>query len=93
MVNVSNRSDCIIKNPCSEMKGKKKNLLRVRGVDRKIHLSESQWHHSASLKMPDSDPRDRFFYLSLTPMIESNGIYPRVAVVGRLHCIQTYDEF
>ena len=33
-------------------------------------LAITVWHHEASLVMPDSDSRDGFFYLALTPMID-----------------------
>ena len=32
-------------------------------------------HHSASLVMPNCDPRDRFFYPTLTLMIEARFFY------------------
>ena len=76
MADVSNKSDCIIKNPHSEMKGlqEKESIMGVR--DRYINpsLEIAVWHHSASLVMPDSDYWNGFFYLSLTPMIYT--IYP-----------------
>ena len=50
---------------------KKKNLSCVRGRQNYRSLQITVWHHSASLMMPDSDPQDGVFYLSLTPMIES----------------------
>ena len=54
---------------------KKKNPSWVWGVDRKIHTSGSLSGLTrlaeVSLVMPDSDTRDGFFYLSLTPMIDS----------------------
>ena len=76
MTDVCNRSDCIIKNPLSEMKGWQENesITGVRDRQKNPYLRITVWHHSASLMMPDSNPRDRFFYLSLTPMIDSYNI-------------------
>ena len=42
----------------------------VMGVKKKPSLVIAVWHHSASLVMTDSDPRDGIFYLPLTPMID-----------------------
>ena len=42
---------------------KKKNTLFVWGWDKKKSVPMiTFWHHLASLMMPNSDPRDRFFY-------------------------------
>ena len=35
-------------------------------------------HHSASLMMPNGDPRDRFFYPTLTLMIDSYNLLARI---------------
>ena len=40
-------------------------------IEKNPSLGITVWHHSASLVMSDSNPRDRFFYLPLTPMIDS----------------------
>ena len=54
---------------------KKKYLSRVYGVDRKnLSLGITVRHHSASLVMPISDPRDRFFYPHHTPMKDTHYI-------------------
>ena len=48
---------------------KKKYLSWVYGVDRKnLSLEITDRHHSASLVMPISDPRNRFFYPRHTHM-------------------------
>ena len=36
-----------------------------------LSLGITVWHQSASLVMPDSNPRDGFFHLPLIPMIDS----------------------
>ena len=68
MVDVSNQSDCInmyIKKILrSEMKGKQR--YAKKRID---HECKGLIEKSASLLMPDSDPRDEFFYLALTLMI------------------------
>ena len=47
------------------------------GVDRKnLSLGITVRHHSASLVMPISDPRDRFFYAHHTPMKDTYNIRP-----------------
>ena len=51
---------------------KKKNLSCVRGRQKYLSLEITVCHHSAhsaSLVMPDRDPRYGFFYLPLTSMI------------------------
>ena len=56
----------------SEMKGvqkKKELIVGVRGRQKNPSLANTVRHHSASLVMPDSDPRNGIFYLPLTPMI------------------------
>ena len=50
---------------------KKKNHLLVRGWDRKMSLMITVCHHLASLVMPISNPRHRFFYTTLTLMVDS----------------------
>ena len=56
---------------------KKKYLSWVYDVDRKIRHSGSLFrHHSASLVMPISDPRDRFFYPHHTPMKDTYYPHP-----------------
>ena len=73
MADISNRNDYIIKNIYVQKRKvcKKRKLSWVWGVDRKNpSLAITVWHHEASLVMPDSDPRDGFFYLPLTPMID-----------------------
>ena len=37
-------------------------------------LGITVWHHSASLVMPISDPRDRFFYPYHTPMKDTYNV-------------------
>ena len=55
------------------MKGmqEKESIKDVRGRQTNPSLGITVWHQSASLVMPDSNPRDAFFYLSLKPMIDS----------------------
>ena len=55
---------------CSEMKGvqEKESIMGVRGRQKNPSLAITVWHHPARLVMPNSDPRDGFFYLPLTPM-------------------------
>ena len=55
------------------MKGmqEKESIMGVRERQKNPSLAITVWHHSASLMMPESDHRDRFFYLSLTLMIDS----------------------
>ena len=57
----------------SEMKGVqgKESTMGVRGKQKNPSLAVTVWHHSASLVMPDSDARNGFFYIPLTPMIDS----------------------
>ena len=52
------------------MKGvqEKKSIMGVRCRQKNMSLAITVLHHSANLVMPDSDPRDGFFYLPLTPM-------------------------
>ena len=45
--------------------------MDVRGRQKNLSLGITVWHHSTSLMMLDSDPQDGFFYLPLTPMIDS----------------------
>ena len=66
----SNQSDCIIKNPHSEMQ-EKESIMGVRDRQKNLSHGITVWYHSASLMMPDSDPRDGFLYLHLIPMIDS----------------------
>ena len=51
------------------MKGaqEKESVMGVRGRLKNPSLDITVWHHSASLVMPDSDPRGGFFYLPLDP--------------------------
>ena len=62
----------LLKNLGSELKGdqEKESVMGVRGKQKNPSLVITVWHHSASLVMPDSEPRDGFFYLPLTPMID-----------------------
>ena len=73
MADVSNGIDCIVENPCSKMKGmqEKKSIMGVRDRLKNLSFRITVWHHLASQVMLDSDSRDRFFYLPLTPMIDS----------------------
>ena len=48
---------------------KEKIVSWVLGADWKIRSSRSQ-SGTTSLVMPDCDPRDGFFYIPLTPMID-----------------------
>ena len=41
----------------------KESIMGVRGRLKNPSLAITVWHHSASLVMPDSDPRDGFLYL------------------------------
>ena len=52
-------------------------LLLMRGRQKNPSLATTVWHHSASLEMPDSDPRDRLVYLPLTSMIDPSIITVR----------------
>ena len=72
MADVCNRSDCIIRNPRLEMKGmqEKEVIMGVPGREKNPSLGITVWHHSASLVMPNSDPRNGIFHLPLTPMID-----------------------
>ena len=55
-----------------EMKGVQENesIMGVRGRYKNLSLAITVWHHKASLVMPDSDPREGFFCLPITPMID-----------------------
>ena len=46
-------------------------IIGVRGRKKYPSLGITVWHNSASLVIPDSDPRDGFFYLPLIPTIDS----------------------
>ena len=86
MEDVSNRSDCIIKNLLSEIKGvqEKEFIMGVWGRQKNLSLMIRVWHHLASLMMLDSNPRDWFFYLPLTPMIVySYSVYSIVKTTAR----------
>ena len=48
----------------------KESIIGARGGQKNPSLGIKVWHHSASFVMPDSDPRDGFFYLPHTPMID-----------------------
>ena len=52
----------LLKNLRSEMKGvqEKESIMGVRGRQKNLSLPITVWHHSASLLMPDSDPRIDF---------------------------------
>ena len=69
---------------------KKKYLSWVYGVDRKNNLSLgiTVRHHSASLVMPNSDPRERFFYPQHTPMKDTYTIIHVVFVQIVLMIVQ-----
>ena len=84
MADISNRSDCIIKNLRSEMKGvqEKESIKGVRARQKNPSLMITVWHHLASLVLPDSVPRDRFFYLSLTPMIDPCSLHLKLLICG-----------
>ena len=56
------------------MVSKKKNPLFVRMGWKNMSLVIAVCHHSASLVMPNSDPQDRFFYPTLTLMMNSYDI-------------------
>ena len=53
------------------MKGvqEKYSIMGERGRQKNPSLTITVLHHSASLGLPNSDPRDGFFYLPLSPMI------------------------
>ena len=40
-------------------------------IEKNPFLAITVWHHEASHVMPDSDPLDGFFYIPLTPMIDT----------------------
>ena len=64
------------------MVSKKKNPLFLRGWDIKNpSLGITVWHHSASLMMPNGDPRDIFFYHTFTLMMDSYIVRLRCDVV------------
>ena len=68
----------------------KEPIMCVRGRQNIPSLAIIVWHHSASLLMPDSDPRDGFFYLPLTPMLDPYISYSVVYVFmsfGITECI------
>ena len=57
------------------MVSKNKNSLFFLGWDRKNpSLEITVCRHSASLVMPNGDPRDGFFYSNLILMIDSNSL-------------------
>ena len=58
-------------NVVSNGEQEKESLIRVRVGKKNPSLVITVWHHSASLVMPNSDPRDRYFYPTLTLMIDS----------------------
>ena len=63
----------------NERCARKKTLSLVWGIYRKNpSFAITVWLHSASLVMPDSEPRDGFFYLALTPMIDPNNLLLRI---------------
>ena len=49
----------------------KESIIDVRGRQKNLYHAITVWHHSASLVIPDRDPRDGFF-LPLTPMTDPN---------------------
>ena len=65
-----------------KMKGmqEKESIMGVRGRQNNPSLGNTVWHHSASLVMPDSNPRDGFFCLPLTPMIDSYILAYRIRI-------------
>ena len=72
MVDVCNQSNCIIKILFQKWKVcKKKNLSWVWGTDRKICPWGSHSDIIQQASLPDSNPRDGFFYLPPTPKIDS----------------------
>ena len=56
------------------MKGtqEKESIMGVRERQKNPSLGITVWHHSASLVMPDSNPRDGFFCLPLTHIKDSD---------------------
>ena len=61
----------------------KESIFRVRVGWKNLSLGITVFHHSVSLGMPNGDPRDRFFYPTLTLMIDSynftHAILPRTS--------------
>ena len=53
----------------------KGSVICVRMLKKNLFLRITICHHSASLVMPNSDPRDRFFYSTLTLMIDAIFFY------------------
>ena len=49
----------------------KESIICVRVGLKNMTLGITVCHHSAGLMMPNNDPRDRFFYPSLTLMMDS----------------------
>ena len=49
----------------------KESIMSVRGRQINLSFGITVWPHLASLMLPDSDLRDKFFYLLLTSMIDS----------------------
>ena len=89
MADVSNQSDCIIKDLRSEMKGvqEKESVTGVRARQKNPSLVITVWYHLASLVMPDSEPWDRFFYLHLTPMIDPYNLWQSGSAVLAYACL------
>ena len=52
-------------------KQEKESIIRVRVGEKNLSLGITVCHHSASLVMPNGDPRDVFFYYTNTLMIYS----------------------
>ena len=61
-----------MKNSGEQEKG---SIIRVRVGKKNPSLGITVCHHSASLMMPNGDPRDRFFYPTLTLMIDSYSLH------------------
>ena len=59
------------KNAVFEGEQEKESIIRVRMGLKNLSLTITVCHHSASLVMPIGDPRDGFFYPTLTLMIDS----------------------
>ena len=59
----------------------KKTIIRVRVGWKNPSLGITVCHHLASLVMPNSDPRDSFFYPILTLMIDSYVIYSAPLII------------
>ena len=90
MVYVCNQSDCIIKNPLSELKGmaRKRIYHGCEGQIENLSLRITVRHHLANLVMPDSNPHDVFFYLPLGAVWSGSTLFAYMQKV----CLKSLQE-